>query len=54
MVEYTDYPQMDGFSITVPPGNYTAEELHSLIWFEYQWQCDEAPKKRIVLDVEIE
>lgn len=52
--EYTDYPHIDGFSIKVPPGVYTAEELLSLIWFEYQWQCDEAPKKQIVLDVELD
>lgn len=48
VVVYKKRPALDGFKITVPPGDYTGAELIDMLMFEYQWQCDEAPEERVV------
>lgn len=42
VITHKKRPKLEGFSIKVPAGRYTREDLIDLISFEYQWQCDEA------------
>lgn len=51
VITYKDRPSLDGFSIKVPAGHYTREELASLLMFEHQWQCDEAPTRTIEIQL---